>query len=97
MWSSDGTQYHVHGTGGDSLPHFCCPAAAATDFVNNAAAAAAKSARPAAAAHHSAATSPTTADPAPPAVPTGNAAFSARFGRLWALLTYPRGVLSENR
>lgn len=76
MWSSNGTKYDVHGTGGDSLPHFCCPTAADTDFVNNtttaAATAAAKSAGPSAAAHHSATTSSVTADPAPPAVPTGN-------------------------
>lgn len=74
MWSGNGTKYYVYGTGGDSLPHFCCPTAADTDFVNNtaAAAAAAKSAGPSAAAHHSSTTSSVTADPAPPAVPTGN-------------------------
>lgn len=74
MWSGNGTKYYVYGTGGDSLSHFCCPTAADTDFVNNTttAAAAAKSAGPSAAAHHSATTSSVTADPAPPAVLTGN-------------------------
>lgn len=72
MWSSNGTKYYVYGTGGDSLSHFCCPTAADTDFVNNTTAAAAKSAGPSAAAHHSATASSVTADPASPAVPTGN-------------------------
>lgn len=75
MRSGNGTKYYVYGTGGDSLSHFCCPAAADTDFVNNtatAAAAAKSAAGPSAAAHHSATASSVTADPAPPAVPTGN-------------------------
>lgn len=100
MWSGNGTKYYVYGTGGDSLSHFCGPTAADTDFVSNttaaAAATAAKSAGPSAAAHHSATTSSVTADPAPPAVPTGNECRAVyKFSQvlaLSALLVYP-GVL----
>lgn len=103
MWSGDGTEHYVYGTGGDSLSHFCCPTAAATDFVCNTATAAAttaaaKSARPAAAGHHSSATSSATADPAPTTAPTGNAAFSINFSvlTLSALLAFLRGTYQSS-